>query len=393
MRSRTVKLATGATAWIAIGAAAFFLVRSDRQITQSHGAVRAFDLHAREATDALADLRVSQQAYVADGQGVAFWMPKVAATNAVVQDAIASLREAAKAPDAKSALDEARASLEEFSNIDRRAREYLKTGQRLMAGDVIFTEGGGTAAAAARQIEGARIAERQAHDAAEGGLRAQEATALGMAAGLAALAVLFLALFGSSQALSPVPVPAPSAQPLTPTAVGPAATPTEMAPRVVSRILRSAAEICTDFGRLRDQQDLERLMERAAAMIDASGLVLWLGNVSGSDLAPMLTHGYPPHIVAQMPSVPRSSDNAAAAAYRTGQLQIVLERPGSSRGAIVAPILSTTGCIGALSAEVRSGGETSETVQALATIFAAQLSTVLSALPAADEPRAVATGA
>ena len=71
---------------------------------------------------------------VADGQGVAFWMPKVAATNAVVQDAIASLREAAKAPDAKSALDEAKASLEEFSNIDRRAREYLKTGQRLMAG-------------------------------------------------------------------------------------------------------------------------------------------------------------------------------------------------------------------------------------------------------------------
>jgi GAF domain-containing protein len=90
--------------------------------------------------------------------------------------------------------------------------------------------------------------------------------------------------------------------------------------------------------------------------------------------------------------VPRKADNAAAAAYRSGTLQIVLSRPGGSSGAVVAPILTADGCIGALSAEIRSGGETSEGVQALAAIFAAQLAGVLAAAPAAEviEPRAAA---
>ena len=63
-----------------------------------------------------------------------------------------------------------------------------------------------------------------------------------------------------------------------------------------------------------------------------------------------------------------------------------------SSGAVVAPILSADGCIGALSAEIRSGGETSQSVQALASIFAAQLAWMLGPNPAAaaeaDEPRA-----
>ena len=49
----------------------------------------------------------------------------------------------------------------------------------------------------------------------------------------------------------------------------------------------------------------------------------------------------------------------------------------------MAPILTADGRIGALSAEIRSGGETSESVQALASIFAAQLAGVLAAAPAA----------
>ena len=73
-------------------------------------------------------------------------------------------------------------------------------------------------------------------------------------------------------------------------------------------------------------------------------------------------------------------------AYRTGQLQLVLSRAGSPEtGAVVAPILSTDGCVGALSAEIRGGGEGSESVQALASIFAAQLSTMLASPSAAAE--------
>ena len=62
----------------------------------------------------------------------------------------------------------------------------------------------------------------------------------------------------------------------------------------------------------------------------------------------------------------------------------MVARPGNSGGALVAPILTPDGCVGALSAEIRHGAETSEAVQALAEIFAANLAGVLGQTPAAD---------
>jgi hypothetical protein len=60
-------------------------------------------------------------------------------------------------------------------------------------------------------------------------------------------------------------------------------------------------------------------------------------------------------------------------------MQIVLRKPGGPAGAIVAPILSADGCIGAFSAETRGGAEGSDTVQALAAIVAAHLASVFAA--------------
>ena len=131
-------------------------------------------------------------------------------------------------------------------------------------------------------------------------------------------------------------------------------------------MLKAATEVATEFGRVRDLDELTRVLGRAAEVMDASGLMVWMGSASGSDLRPVLAHGYSAEMIARIPPVPRSADNAAAAAYRSGTLQIVLSRPGGSSGAVVAPILAADGCIGALSAEIRSGGETSESVQALA---------------------------
>jgi hypothetical protein len=99
----------------------------------------------------------------------------------------------------------------------------------------------------------------------------------------------------------------------------------------------------------------------------------------------VLAYGYSAPALARMPLVARSDDNAAAAAFRTGALQIVGTRPGESSGALAAPMLSRDGCIGALTAEVRNGAESSAEVQAIAAIFAAQLAGVLAdSLPGAD---------
>src|SRR6185295_5061286 len=126
-----------------------------------------------------------------------------------------------------------------------------------------------------------------------------------------------------------------------------------------------------------------------AEAMDASGLIVWLADQT-SHLRPVLAHGYTSEALAHMPLVPRSADNAAAAAYRTAAMQIVLARPGTSTGAVVAPLLAPSGCVGALTAEMKGGSETSDSAQALATIVAAQLATVLASsatgATAADEP-------
>ena len=77
-----------------------------------------------------------------------------------------------------------------------------------------------------------------------------------------------------------------------------------------------------------------------------------------------------------------------ALAYRTGVQQIVRSVPGETTSAIVAPILTADGCIGALSAEFR-GAEASEPVQAFAAILAAQLAGVLTPSSDAAESRMV----
>jgi hypothetical protein len=154
-------------------------------------------------------------------------------------------------------------------------------------------------------------------------------------------------------------------------------------PRRTAPALKTAAELCTEFGRVRNADDLTRLLGRTADALESSGLVVWLGTGPGGELRPAIAHGYPPQTLARMPSIPRSADNAAAAAYRTASLQIVLARPGTSSGAIVAPLMSPDGCIGALTAEIKGGAETSDIVQSLATIFAAQLAGVLAPTVAA----------
>ena len=367
-----MRLSCGVVAWIAIGAAAVFIVRSEKQLAALRADGRAFDLHAREVTDALSDLRAAQQAYVAAGQGVAFWMPKVAQTADAISKSIAALRTAGTSPGARQAIDEAVTTLAGFAEVDKRARDYIRSGQLLMAGDVIFTEGDQTAASAARQVEAARLAEHRALDASEASVRRQEAIALAGAGGVSALIVLLLGVSGSVKTESESSL-----------SIAPKELTQPVPSRAVSPVLKTAAQLCTDFARMRDIHDLQQLLERASDVMDAAGLVVWLGSSNGAELQPVLTHGYNDDTRVRLPNVARTANNAAAAAYRSGDVQIVLSRPGGAKGAVVAPILGAQGCIGALSAEIRGGGEASESVQALAAIIAAQLAGVL-AVPRAE---------
>ena len=424
MRSRAARVTSSAVAWIAIAGAAAFLFTSEQQLSSRRAALRVFDQQAREAAEALADVRAGQQAYVAAGQGVAFWVPKVAALVDQSTTLINTLRSAAVSDGAQQELAQALSAIAQLGNVDRRARDYIRDGEQLMAGDVVFAEGGDVATAALHQVEAARLAEARAFDADEAALRRREAGALGGAAGLTALILILLAFangpsayraappatstsMAASAAAASTPGPLTAGdrslrKPLLDASVragaGSATTSANalseglpepwFEPSVESspasepdsvHALRAAASVCTGFGIARHTSDLSPLLAEAGHLMNATGLIVWLGSAEGHDLRPVLAHGYPEHVLSRIPPVPRGADNAAAAAYRTGSLQIVPAKPGVSAGALVTPILGAEGCIGALTAEIRDRGETLETVQALGTIFAAQLAGLLSA--------------
>jgi hypothetical protein len=409
-----MKLIIAAVCCLAGGAAVAFLLSSERQIANRHASERVFDQHAREATEALADVRAAQQAYVAAGQSAAFWMSKVDATMDAVATAVLVLRQSAINAASKAALDETATTLVALGAVDKRIRNYLKSGAQLMAADVIFGEGGETAANAAREVEAAQLEEHRDLDAFEAARRKQEAQAMAGAAGL--IIILVVAAFALSarqaaaraDAASPGRITSREETPLTapgdeilptwrevPQELKPAeiAQPVDAWKRGAAPALKAAAQLCTELGRVSDSQELRSLIGRAADMLEASGLVLWMATDGDDELRPVVAHGYDPQMVARIPPVPRSANNAAAAAYRTATMQIVLSRPGSARGAVVAPVVAAEGCIGVLSAEIRDGGEASETVQALAAIIAAQLAGVLVSAPAPNQQRSTGSAA
>jgi hypothetical protein len=163
-----------------------------------------------------------------------------------VKTRVASLRESAASGSAHTALLETEAMISEFETVDRRARDYIKSGDHLMAADVIFSEGGDTATRAAWQVEAARLGEHRALDAFEADRRREQVIALGAGAGAIALIILLLApvprMPEAVIAEEPQRIIAP-----TPVIPQPQAPPVRMSP-----ILTTAADLCTEFGRVRN---------------------------------------------------------------------------------------------------------------------------------------------
>jgi hypothetical protein len=391
MRSRPARLTLSALAWIALGAAAFFTFDIQQQIDTRRSALRVFESTARDAADALDDAQAGQQAYVARGQDPREWLPKVATFLQTASSSIDSLRASAQSPASGPPLLDAWTAMTVIGNVDRRVRQHLDNDEFQAAADAVFSEGADAISGAVSDVGTAVASEQQAADAFESRQRRTQMYALGGAAGFAAF---ILAILGLVSLAAPVPATVESEEtgeresdsfealahePLFDQKRAATATPvtSTAAPDTSAPALAAIASICTGFGRVREAAQLKDLLQQSAETMNARGLIVWLGNSSGGDLRPVLAHGYSDSTLAKISTVARSADNAAAAAYRSGELQIVKSRPGTSQGTIVAPLLSADGCIGALTAEIREQGEESETTRALSLILASQLAGVL----------------
>src|SRR5262245_37130471 len=107
MRSRTIRWTAGIVAWVAVIATAWVVVRSERQAAARDAVVRHFEEQTRAIQRGLSDLSAAQQAYVAVGQGVGFWSPRVAQAVEASSLAITGLHQSASSLGGRASLDEA----------------------------------------------------------------------------------------------------------------------------------------------------------------------------------------------------------------------------------------------------------------------------------------------
>lgn len=414
---------------IAVGVAAYLFWLGESRTRKEIEAARDYDRRAVTAAREITELRAAQQAYVAAGQGEQFWGGKVSALLAGLRTTTATLRTDSISPRAQSSIDNVAASLDDFDQMDRRARAYARTGQMQLASEVIFADGVELATAGTGAFDQARSAETQARDETLAAIRRRQLFALGSGGAAALLVTLLLlprarseeeypaeevvlaapAFAEPAEALDagmeleeawsrPAPVSAASAE-LAASAAAAAPPAIDLAPVAAQEAaaprptvdLGSVASLCTDLARIGDTKSLPSLLERAAHALGASGIVVWIADPDGRELSPILTHGYSPHIVTRLGTILRDAENATAAAFRTSLLQTV-KADAISEGAIAAPLVTPAGCVGVMAAEVRDAGENDSSKLAAATIVAAQLATLVGPPSSRAQAKAEAAG-
>ncbi|HTU99735.1 MAG TPA: GAF domain-containing protein [Luteitalea sp.] len=416
-----------------VAAAGWQLYVIEKRHLDAVGQQQSLDQMRDDVLHAIDDSRTAQQAYLAEGQGLDFWEAKFAEALAGLTQGLAALRTRAEGqPAALEALDAADRALKVYEGVDRKIRGFVDNGTSLMAADAVYEDGLKTSGVIRTSTEQAHAAlvgpartgyeERRlqyiiAASAAGGGIlvsllllptgrREEPAVELLAPEGslhlgerpLRAEAVVAPVdatdtMRGATTAtrveapraepvrpdarVAPAPVPAPVTAPPPPAVVATPSPDVRRPAAVVSDdALDATAKVCTDLARVKDADELRDALGRAARLLDASGVIVWMTEAGGKSLKPLLTYGYPEEALRRIPTLPREADNATAAAWRDAVTHVV-DATDSAPGAIAVPLLVPQGCVGVLAAEIGHGREAAIATRALAQIVAAQLAVLI----------------
>lgn len=404
MKSRALRV-TILTLFVGLLAGAAYVAWNEETARQAlAGRARAFDDQVRAADRTLLDIRSAQPGYVAAGQGEDFWGSRVDALRAKTREALAALRARVEDAEARTELGAAAAAFEDFEQMDRRAREYAESGQRLLASDLVFSDGIEQIEAASAALDRARRAEL---DGLERTARERQQTMfLAMAAAGGFGLLLMFALVPLPRPAAPavpgkaaVETPSVAAEPAgslrlsdggaqpeeakpiaaapAPPVDAPAPAREQEVPQPVPAVdLPGVAAVCTELSRVVDSRTIPPALARAAELMNASGIVVWIADPDGRELAPIVAHGYPQNFLTRLGTIDRDAENVTAAAFRTGLLQTVIAEDGFP-GAIAAPLQTPAGPVGVIAAEVQHDSERRDDIRAIATIVAAQLAMLM----------------
>jgi GAF domain len=383
MKYRVVRVILFLVAMAAVGAAGYSIFDLDRRAAAEQTVQQSVRDQAKTILTSIFEVTAGQRSYVAAGQGNQFWTAQVTKLLVGMDTGVRDLRSTVRSEAAASAVDSAAVALENLRKLDARAQEYVSQDQQVLASDLIFSDGLEMTGTAAAQIETALIQDLQAGDQTVRTLRRQQAAVAAGAGGFLLVVTLLLVPIPGRRSSTPDRERRePPAAELAPKRSGDARARHESDPDADINVpgLAATARLCTEFGRVMETREVPPLLARAADILDAAGLVVWLSDRAGVELRPVLSHGYSDKVVAQMRSIPRNAQNAAALAFRSAQLRVVAGTDVTS-GAVVAPLITPTGCVGVLAAELRHGSEQRDATCALATILAAQVATLMGAAP------------
>jgi hypothetical protein len=341
---------------------------------------------------ALADLRAAQAAYVATSQNPEFWMQRSVDLSSRLESGLTQLRESVGPDEARSGYQSALGTLATLATLDKKARAYVQDDQRFLASDVVFLE-----AVEPNQRLAGDLARLRAARTAEAGAFITRMSWLRLGAtGLAMGLVLLVALrLGKPVPLSPATEAALKAQmirelppvvksatpavarppsPVAAAASAPAAPPAP--PPAPSVNLAAAAELCVDLARVMDTRDVPALLERAARVLDAKGVIVWMADPAAGALHPSLSHGYPDKVLSRLGTLDVDADNVTSLAFRSVRPQIMPGDSPGAAGAVAVPLVTSAGCSGVLAAELRETRPAPELL-ALTRIVAAQFATMI----------------
>jgi hypothetical protein len=144
--------------------------------------------------------------------------------------------------------------------------------------------------------------------------------------------------------------------------------------------MRTLSEICADLSTLSDHGALQGALERVSAMLNATGLIVWVASNDGASLSPVATHGFDPSLVARIGRIPRDSANLTAAAFRENTPKTSTPT-ASAPAALAVAMCGPTGPAGVLSVELKAGQTVDEAKIALTSVIAAQLATLAMPVP------------
>jgi hypothetical protein len=418
MTRRALRLTLALIVAAALGAAGWFALASHRRVALDRDARHAFDASTQRARTALYDVRTGMQAVVASGPNAAIWRERVARDIQLINDELAWLADRVTEAGTLNELDAMSDAVHGLIALNDQAGRLVRADELSAASALVFGDAIDSTAAALSRLDGIQQSEHAAYETRQAAAEAEMASVALVTAAVVLCATFLLVPIGRRQpsddaampAIVPVASPPPDAKvpnghtenqqveaPTPEPAHGVAAAVDAVpAPEVAAAgdwpppgrdrrkatELNAMADVCSDFARLGNAQELPALLERAAGLIDASGFVVWVSDREGQELRPGLAYGYTPQALARLPAIPRLADNATAAAWRDAETHVV-KTNGMTPGAVVTPLITSAGAIGVLAVEVRHGRESSAPLRAMTRILAAQLATLVS-IPSLD---------